>query len=89
MRPTLIYGLGKVKNVREIAALIKRFGFFPIVGAGNGKRQPVHAEDLARACVSALLTETAANRAYNISGGEVLTYREMVNRIFASLADAP
>lgn len=89
LRPTLIYGLGKDKNVREIAGMIRRFGFFPIFGEGSGKRQPVHAEDLASACVKALLTDTVGNRAYNISGGEVLTYREMVRRIFEGLGRKP
>ena len=31
----------------------------------------------------------AANRAYTIAGGEVLTYRAMVQRIFASMGKRP
>ncbi len=52
-------------------------------------RQPIHAEDVAAACVSALQAPDAANRAYNISGGETLTYREMVARVFAALGRRP
>jgi GT2 family glycosyltransferase len=46
-RPTLIYGAGMDRNVSAIARFINRFGFFPMVGHGQGSRQPVHADDLA------------------------------------------
>jgi nucleoside-diphosphate-sugar epimerase len=89
LRPTLIYGLGQDKNIREIARFIRRFSFFPVFGRAQGLRQPVHAEDVAAACVSALQAPDATNRAYNISGGETLTYLEMVARVFAALGRRP
>ena len=85
LRPTLIYGLGRDKNISEIARVICRFGFFPLLGRAQGLRQPIHAEDVAAACVAALQAPNAANRAYNISGGETLAYRDMVARVFAAL----
>ena len=89
LRPTLIYGLGRDKNISEIARFIRRFGFFPVFGPAQGLRQPIHAEDVAAACVSALQAPDAANRAYNISGGETLTYHAMVERVFAALGRRP
>lgn len=85
LRPTLIYGLGRDKNISEIARFIRRFGFFPLLGQAQGLRQPIHAEDVAAACVAALQAPDVANRAYNISGGETLAYRDMVARVFAAL----
>lgn len=85
LRPTLIYGSGRDRNIREIAAMIRRFGVFPLLGGGNGRRQPIHATDLGHACVGALLSSDAVNRAYNVSGGEILTYREMVERVFHAM----
>lgn len=85
LRPTLIYGLGKDKNICEIARFIRRFGFFPVFGKAMGLRQPVHAEDVAAACIAALESPRAENRAYDLSGGERLPYREMVARVFAAL----
>jgi len=85
LRPTLIYGLGLDKNIAEIARFIKRFRFFPLFGEAKGLRQPIHAEDVAVACISALKSPAATNRAYNISGGEGLTYREMVSRVFTAM----
>ena len=84
LRPTLIYGLGLDKNVCEIARFIRRFSFFPLFGKADGLRQPVHVQDVAQACIAAL-SGSISNRAYNLSGGETLTYREMVARVFKAL----
>jgi nucleoside-diphosphate-sugar epimerase len=89
LRPTLIYGLGQDKNITEIVRIIRRFGFFPVFGKALGLRQPIHSEDVATACVSALQTSAANNRAYNISGSETLTYREMVTRVFTAIGRQP
>ena len=88
-RPTLVYSPGLDRNISEIARFIRRFGFFPIVADGRGKREPVHADDLAIGCVAALGEPRTFNRAYNLSGGETLTYREMVERVFVGLGRRP
>ena len=85
LRPTLIYGLGRDKNITEMARFVCRFGLFPLLGRAQGQRQPIHVEDVAAACVAALQASDAANRAYNLSGGETLPYREMVARVFVAL----
>lgn len=85
LRPTLIYGLGRDRNICEIARFISRFGFFPLLGAAQGLRQPVHLEDVATACAAALQSPQAANHAYNLSGAERVPYREMVRRIFSAM----
>ena len=89
LRPTLIYGIGRDKNISEIARFIRRFGFFPVLGEAKGLRQPIHAEDVAGACLAALQGSDVRSRSYNISGGETLTYREMVARIFTALGRRP
>ena len=89
LRPTLIYGMGRDKNIAEIARFIRRFGFFPLLGEATGLRQPIHADDVASACIAALLGTDAANRAYNISGREVITYRQMVVLIFKAMGRYP
>lgn len=88
LRPTLIYGLGLDKNICEIAQFIRRFTFFPVFGKALGLRQPVHVQDVAQACAAAL-EGSISNRAYNISGGETLTYREMIIRVFYALCLKP
>ena len=89
LRPTLIYGRGRDKNLTEIVRFVRRWGFFPLLGQAEGLRQPVHAEDVAAACVSGLNVPAAANRTYILSGGETLSYREMVCRVFSSVGKVP
>lgn len=80
-RPTMIYSLGKDRNVTRLARFMGRFGFLPLPGEGRGLRQPVHADDLARACVHLLASSEGWCRTYALSGGEVLSYRAMVEKI--------
>jgi len=89
LRPTLIYGQGRDKNITEIARFIRRFGFFPLLGGAMGLRQPVHAEDVASACVRALQAPQVCRHAHNLSGAETLPYREMVSRVFTAQKRRP
>lgn len=82
LRPTLVYGLGIDKNISEIARFIYRFRWFPLLGNALGLRQPIHAEDVALAAIAALTNEDIKAHAFNISGGETLSYTEMVSRVF-------
>ena len=74
-RPTLVYGCGRDRGIASIAGFVRRFGFFPVAGAASGLRQPVHADDLAHACVRVLDDHNSWAKAYTLSGGEVLTCR--------------
>ena len=85
LRPTIIYGRGRDLNLSLIARFIARFGFFPVAGAATGRRQPLHAQDLAIACIQALETTRLTGKTYEVSGGETLSYYEMVGRIFDAL----
>jgi nucleoside-diphosphate-sugar epimerase len=89
LRPTLIYGYGRDKNITAIAQFIQRYGFFPVLGNANGLRQPIHGDDVSTACFSALWAGHTSNRAYDITGGETLSYRQMVERVFAALKRTP
>jgi len=88
-RPTLVYGDDLDGNVAVIARFVGRFGFFPLPGAGRGRRQPVHADDLALACLAALDRPASFGKAYDLTGGTTLTYREMVQEVFRGLGRRP
>ena len=88
-RPTLIYDPGLDRNVSAIAAFVRRFGVFPIVRPGTGRRQPIHADDVAQAMAAALSAPGARAAVFDLPGSETLTYREMVRRIFESLGRRP
>jgi nucleoside-diphosphate-sugar epimerase len=89
LRPTLVFGLGRDKNISEMARFIQRFGFFPLFAGGRGLRQPIHARDVAKVCAVAVGKVSVSNRAYDISGADTLTYRDMVVEVFRVLGMRP
>jgi len=82
-RPTMIYGGTHNRNINRLARLIGVFRFFLLAGDGAGRRQPVHAEDLAQLCLRCLQNRQPGARTYLLAGGETLRYREMIERIFS------
>jgi nucleoside-diphosphate-sugar epimerase len=89
LRPTLIYAEGQDQNVSRLARLIGKFGVLPLQGQGEGLRQPVHADDLAGAAIAAAASPAAENKAYDLPGGETLTYRSMAERVFEGMGRRP
>ena len=81
-RPTITYCPRMDRSLSLLARFIRVMRFFPIVGDAQGLRQPVHADDLARACMLLLSSAHGWNHTYNLSGGEILSYREMLEKIF-------
>lgn len=89
LRPSMIYGYGRDQNVSHIAGFIKKYRLMVLVGEANGLRQPVHCDDLVQACFTVLDEPKCYSRSYNLAGGEVLSYRSMVERIFKGLRRKP
>lgn len=89
LRPTLIYAEGQDRNVTRLARMIVKLGVLPLAGRGEGLRQPVHADDLAAAAIAAATSPRAENQAYDLPGGETLTYRAMAERVFEGLGRRP
>jgi nucleoside-diphosphate-sugar epimerase len=85
LRPTLIYGRGTDRNLAEIVRIIRKARLFPLFGPARGLRQPIYVDDVATASIQAARSPQAVNRSYNLSGGEVLSYREMIVRIFRAM----
>ncbi|MEO6969119.1 MAG: NAD-dependent epimerase/dehydratase family protein [Rhodanobacteraceae bacterium] len=84
LRPTLIYGAGTDGSLSPIARRALRWRVFP-EPAGTGLRQPVHAQDLALAALTALETPLALDRIVQVGGGERLSAAAMFARVRASL----
>lgn len=89
LRPTLVYGSGRDRNLTRIADLAGRAGFFLLPRGADGLRQPVHVDDLGGVAASAVDCAAASGRAYDLPGGETLPYREMVARTLAALSPRP
>lgn len=85
LRPTLVYGAGRDQTLARIAAMGRRMGFFVLPRGANGKRQPVHVDDLAHAALAVVDVPATHGKAYALPGGETLAYRDMVARTLAAL----
>jgi nucleoside-diphosphate-sugar epimerase len=84
LRPTLIYGAGLDRSLTPIVAFARRWRLFPYVAGAHGLRQPVHADDLAAACV-ALANRAPLRLSYDVGGGERVAFSAMLRRVRASL----
>lgn len=85
LRPTLIYGSGMDRSLTPLAQFVARYGFapFPRLWQEGGRRQPVHAEDLAQVAWRALLAGVEGR--FDLPGGEVLSLRALVRRTARSV----
>lgn len=88
-RPTLVYDPGYDRNITAIAAFVRRFGVFPVAWPGHGRRQPIHADDVAQAMAAAASVPEARGAIFDLPGGETLTYRTMVRRTIRSSGRRP
>ncbi len=80
LRPTMVFGYGKDKNISLILRNLKRFHVMPFLGKAKGLRQPIHAYDLARAiCLS--LEADIGSQTFELGGATQLSYRDMVAEI--------
>lgn len=89
LRPTLIYDGINDKNIARMAKFIRRFHGMVLAAPAKGLRQPIHADDVAKVMVASMNNHAVWGKALNIAGGEVLTYREMVERVFAAIGQKP
>ena len=88
-RPTLVYDPGYDRNVTAIADFARRFGIFPVAWPGTGRRQPIHAADVAQAMAAAADNPGSSGAIFDLPGGETLTYRAMVRRTIRSCGKRP
>ncbi len=88
LRPTLVYGAGLDRSLTPLARLGQRLRVFPVVPGASGLRQPVHAGDLAEACIATLDSAASHGQTYALGGGERLAFSAMLARVRASLGVA-
>jgi nucleoside-diphosphate-sugar epimerase len=76
VRPTMIYGTARDRNISRLLRFLKRWPVFPL--CGNGLWQPIYVEDLADAVVAALDSPHTIRRVYNVAGAQPLTLSDLV-----------
>ena len=88
LRASLIYGAGVDRSLTPIVRFARRWRVFPLTPGARGLRQPVHAEDLAAACVALAALRGTPRASYDVGGGERLAFGTMLARVRASLGFA-
>ncbi len=77
IRPTMIYGNRRDRNLSRLLDWLDRSPVYPLVG-GRALMQPVYIRDVVDALARALRRPLAAGRAYDLGGAAPLCYRELV-----------
>lgn len=88
VRPALVYG-PEDHFFARFAPLVRRAPAIPLVGGGRTRFQPMHVDDVAEAMARALESSAAAGRIYEFGADEVLTLRELFERLGAALGRRP
>jgi uncharacterized protein YbjT (DUF2867 family) len=76
LRPTMIYGTARDRNISRLLRFLSRWPVFPV--CGNALWQPIYVEDLADAVVAALDRPNTAGHVYNLAGAYPLRFDDLV-----------
>ncbi len=86
LRPTMIYGTGKDRNISKLVRFVNKYPLVPVFGSGKRLMQPIYVQDLARAIVDVLKCDDKTTfKKYNLAGKEPLTYNEIVDEVAGAL----
>lgn len=81
VRPTMIYGSHKDRNMCRLIRLIDRWPVVPMLGSGRSFQQPIHVDDVAQFLVAAAGEPLSSGTALNISGADPLDFRSVIRTI--------
>lgn len=80
LRPSVIFG-PEDELFNRFAALARIAPVMPLIGGGRTRFQPVYVGDVAKAAVAALEGRCEAGVAYELGGPEVLTLRQIFEKV--------
>jgi uncharacterized protein YbjT (DUF2867 family) len=89
VRPSMIYGSERDRNVHRLLRFLDRLPVFPMFGPGTNLWQPVYHEDCAAGVLEALKRPDTVHRSYDLPGAEPLMYLELVKTAAAALGSEP
>jgi nucleoside-diphosphate-sugar epimerase len=85
LRPTMLYGIDKDKNILNIIKIMNKFRLFPVIGKGIGMKQPVYVGDVADGIIKAMYREGLNKGEFNLPGAEPVQYNAMLKIIKKTL----
>jgi uncharacterized protein YbjT (DUF2867 family) len=84
MRPSVVFG-PEDQFTNRFAALARMSPVLPLIGGGLTRLQPVYVGDVATAVADAVEGKTKPGATYELGGPEVLTMREIMEAILATI----
>lgn len=85
LRPPTVFGPHDTTNLLTIFRSISRFGIAPVFGDGSQQLSLIHVDDFAAACLAAATTAATTGRLYYVNDPEVVTSRQLIERIGSTL----
>ncbi|MBK9781870.1 MAG: NAD(P)H-binding protein [Anaerolineales bacterium] len=85
LRPTMIYGSPRDRNMWRLIRLLRITPIMPIFGDGESLQQPIFVDDVAQAVLLALKNDITIGKSYNIAGKDPLTYNQVIDTVAAAL----
>jgi uncharacterized protein YbjT (DUF2867 family) len=83
-RPSIVFGPDD-DFFNKFASLARLLPALPLIGGGHTRLQPVFAGDVAAAVAAAVAGETRPGATYELGGPEVLTFRELMEFVLATI----
>jgi uncharacterized protein YbjT (DUF2867 family) len=80
LRPSVIFG-AEDNFCNRFAKMASLSPFLPLIGGGHTKFQPIYVGDVVDAVMSAINNEKTAGKIYEIGGSEILTFKQILEKI--------
>ncbi len=81
LRPTMIYGGDRDRNMWRLIRFMHYSPIVPIFGDGESLQQPIYVDDVAQAVLKCLSSDQTIGKSYNIAGKHPLTYDQVIDTI--------
>jgi nucleoside-diphosphate-sugar epimerase len=85
IRPTMIYGTERDRNMCRLINILIKYPIIPIAGNGNSLQQPIHVDDLVDSIMKVMHKEETVRKAYNVSGNQPITYNQVIDETLIAL----
>ena len=85
VRPTMIYGTPRDRNIIKLIEWLDKFPIIPVFGDGESLQQPVHVYDVAKSLVAIVDKKDTFYKAFNLSGLNPITYNKLIKVISSCL----
>jgi nucleoside-diphosphate-sugar epimerase len=81
LRPTMIYGSPRDRNMWRLIRLMRYSPIVPVFGDGKYLQQPIHVDDVAQAILGCLKADQTTCKSYNIAGEHPITFNKVIDTI--------